>query len=205
MSARLIFTILFSIAVVAFAACGDAEEEIPDSTESASPQADIPSISATPTGVQADWKAYPDTEFGFSFRYPPEWFLSAPAVAGGTVSLYSYDLASVRPEDAGRPVPPDRLKVEIVALSNPDDLALESWIEQQREKGAPVQVESSDFVEVGGVAGIRETIDPAGSSATQYFIPKDGKVHLLNKYPSDSALSGEFEEVLASFEFLPPA
>jgi hypothetical protein len=115
--------------------------------------------------------------------------------------LYSYNPATVLPEDAGRPVPADKLKAEFVVLGNPDGLSLDSWVAQSRESGGPLEVTSRFAVTVDNKSGIAETADLAEGPATQYFIASGTDVYVISKYPSNSLLSKEFEAVLASFKF----
>lgn len=183
-------------AVQATATPAPAATEPPNATS-------IPEPTPTPTpDPTADWKTYTDPTYGYSFDYPASWHLS-PAKSGGQLTaLYSYDPTSVPPEEAGMPLPRDRLKVEIVVLDNPEGFSLEDWIQADRERGAPVSVSDRSTVAVDGTDGIRETVQSGTSgSILQHFFLKGTNVYVIVKYPSDSLLSNTFASILDSLRF----
>ena len=185
--------------VIVVASPGGEEEvdpaETATTTELSSPtnSAERPTPGSTVT--------YTDAIYGYSFDYPAAWYLSASKDSGGVTTLYSYDPAATPAEEAGMPVPPDKLKVEFVVLGNPKGSAVDAWIAESRASGGPVEVTSRSAVTVDNTAGIAETGNLAEGPATQYFIPSGRDMYVISKYPSNSLLSKEFAEMLASFKF----
>jgi hypothetical protein len=78
--------------------------------------------SPAPSGPSADWRAYTDSELGFSLQYPGDLILekySGPGTSEGGREDY------IRFES-----PSDPMRIILVALiANSDGLALEKWIE----------------------------------------------------------------------------
>jgi len=57
-------------------------------------------ISSTPTSsqeasVSADWKTYTNTQYGFEFRYPADWYISDQGETG--ISLYEHKVGPSLP------------------------------------------------------------------------------------------------------------
>ncbi len=188
------------------------EEEIARQVQTATPTPVVtgtpgaspsPVASATPASTPGPL-TYTDPTYGYSFDYPATWYLSAPKDNGGPVVLYSYDPAKIPPEEAGMPVPPDKLKVEILVFANPQNLSLDAWVAEDRQRGAPVKVVSRSSLTLDSIPGISETIKTDGGSATQYFFSEAGRIYVMNAYPAVSALSATFDATLASFHFGPP-
>jgi len=210
-----------SLAVVATAAGayviaspgGDEEtvQQVETATATASPvgtpaASASPDVSPTPTSTQAATLTYTDPTYGYSFDYPNSWFLS-PQLNG--VILYSYDLASVAPGDAGKPVPIDKLKV-FVWVAEGQDKPLEDWLNEREaqataEHGLPAAaVISLSAVSLGGKPGLMRVTGDDGYRGISYYVPiGGGRVFVVNSGPAGSLDRPEFEPVLGSVRFAP--
>jgi len=198
------------VAGTVIVASSGGEEEIVQQVETAtaSPAAtatpalsESPAPSPTPASTQGETITYTDPTYGYSFDYPATWYLSPAKGDGGVTTLYSYDPATVPPEDAGKPVAADKLKAEFLVLGNSEGLSTDAWIARNREGGGPVEVTSRSAVSVDNADGIAETANLAEGSAVQYFIPHGENMYVIANYPADSLLSSEFDAVLSTFKF----
>lgn len=173
-------------------------QQVGTATATAAGVTPSPNASSTPASTPAETLTYTDPTYGYSFEYPATWYLSS-AELGGVTTLSSYDSATLPSEDAVKPIPADKLKAEFLVLGNPNGLSTDAWIEQNREAGGPVEITSRSAFTLDNREGIVETAILAEGSATQYFIPSDGNMYLIAKYPTDSLLSEQFDAVLSTF------
>jgi hypothetical protein len=210
---RRLTALALAAALAAAALACDEEEVLPPDTlptvsgdvevsSTPSPLPPTPSATTSPTDGPSDGLLiYTDPVYGYSFNYPTHWFLISHTEAGGLTALYSYDPTRVEPGDAGRPVSPDELKMEFIVVNNPEQMALETWIARDRDKGAPVTVSSRSEELIAGRPTIRETVELGpGSSAVQYFVGYGERVIVIAVYPADSTRLAELDRVLASFD-----
>jgi hypothetical protein len=203
------------------AAPGGGEEEAvqqiatPTSSSTPASSAPVPSSStkASPTSSTVPTPAatltYTDPTYGYSFEYPATWYLVPPKDPGGLVYLYSYSLASVKPEDAGKPVPIDQLKV-IFWVAKGVDKPVDQWLAEEAEKAAVEQnlptpiVVSQAPVTLGGRPGLTQVTEADGVKDASYYIPiGGGQVFVINAGPADSLVWPLFDPVLASLQFSP--
>src|SRR3990170_2539879 len=113
--------VALALAALLLAACGEDEApaahmpaaEMPAAAPSATPTQEPggagglpaePTVTlATPAPTTApvpeDWPTYTDPTYGYTFDYPATWYLFPPKDSGGAVILYSYDPASIPPEE----------------------------------------------------------------------------------------------------------
>jgi hypothetical protein len=203
---------LAATAAIVFLACGETQEvtqsESPAATASATPTASSAPTTApsTPTADEVPTpptEAYADPDYGYSFDYPVDWHVSEQPAAGSII-LYSYDPANVPPEDAGKPVPPDKLKV-FFSVSEGVDKPIDEWLaEQDRSPGqpAPPTVISQDEILLAGRAGVQRVTEFDGVSSVSYSVRQDGdELLLVNAGPADSEVLPEFETtVLATLK-----
>ncbi len=80
---------------------------------------------------------YTDPLYGYMFQYPATWLVSIEGQKGGSVTLYSYDPATIPPEQAGMPVPKDKLKAAFGLRKASSSRWSSGW---QREKAVPVRL-----------------------------------------------------------------
>jgi hypothetical protein len=222
---RWLIAVAAAVALGAFAvACGDSEEASPtaSSTPTAKP---TPTLTATPfhgdpggettgplpsqsnapvtaTPAPGELKTYTDAAYGYSFDYPAAWFLVPPSDKGGTaVLLYSYDPSSVPPEQAGEPVPKDKLKA-IFRVEEGVYQPVDEWLAESRAGQPPVNILSSTNVSVDAKGGISEGTESNGVTSTGYYVPMGGGLlFIVGAGPNDSDLWPVFEGVLASVRF----
>ncbi len=176
----------------------------PSATQSASPAASE-TAAPTPRPTQGETLTYTDPTYGYSFDYLEAWFVVPPKDAGGLVYLYSYDLASVPAEDAGKPVPMDKLKVIFRVVQGVDE-PVQEWLASQdsisQSQGLPVVVISQTAVVVGGNDAMVRVTEAEGVQSTSYFIPfGNGNLLVIGAVPANSALWPQFLIVISSLRF----
>ena len=125
----------------------------------------------------------------------------------GSVILYSYDLAGVPPEEAGMPVPKDRLKA-FFWVAEGVNKPVEQWLAEGRAQASaeqnlppPLVISQSQAV-LSGRQGLMEVIESDGVRHISYYIPLgDGRVFVVNAVPEDSQVWPQFAPVLDSVRF----
>lgn len=196
------------ILLVLAAACQNEEEVLeepagtPAATAAPATPAVTPAANAEPTPTPAAVLTYTDPTFGYSFDYPAGWYLSPEK--GGSVILYSYDPAKVPPEEAGMPVPKDKLKA-IFHVVQGVEKPLDQWLAESRNQPGqppPPEVLSTWDITLGGKSGIAELVDDGGQQSVGYYIGlAGGWVFAIGSGPADSQVWGQFEKLLASIQF----
>lgn len=196
--------------LAALAACGETEELTPNpsatvgtATPAVSPTATLaetptpsPHMTPVPT-APADWKTYQDAKFDFSFRYPPDWYLSPPG-PGRDAILYSYD-PETAPGIGG--ISEDRLKA-FWWVAEGVDQPLEQWLAEYNGPPPTPAILSTSDIELAGKSGLRVLTDYNGQRSVSYYVKLGGgRVFVINVIPADSKLWADFESVLASLDF----
>jgi len=180
----------------------------PTDPATASPTAAVsPAPPSTPVSSPADTLTYSDPTYGYSFDYPYTWYLSPPKDNGGLVILYSYNLANVPPEEAGMPVPKDKIKA-IFWVAEGVNTPVEQWLAEGRAQASaeqnlpPPSVISQSQAVVSGRQGLAEVIESDGIQSNSYYIPLgSGRVFVVNGIPADSQVWPQFLPVLDSVRF----
>jgi hypothetical protein len=162
-----------------------------------------PTATPTPTAAPTDWLTYSDATYGYSFDYPPTWYLEPPAKNGGDVILYSYDPAKAKGIGG---IPIDKLKVFFWVAEGVDQ-PLEEWLAEGKtspgQSTTPILL-SQYASTLGGKEGLVELVDYGGNKSISYYIPiGGGRVFVVNAAPADSQVWPDFEPVLDSIQ-LPP-
>jgi hypothetical protein len=162
-----------------------------------------PTATPTPTAAPTDWLTYTDATYGYSFDYPPTWYLEPPAKNGGDVILYSYDPAKAKGIGG---IPIDKLKVFFWVAEGVDQ-PLEEWLAEGKTSPgqiSPPIVLSHYASTLGGKEGLVEAVENEGVKSISYYIPiGGGRVFVVNAAPADSQVWPEFEPVLDSIQFSP--
>lgn len=186
----------------AILACGEGEEAEPNPEPTAAGTASTsptPGLSKTPgPTAAADWDTYSDAQFGFSFRYPPDWYLSVSDNGSASFGLHSYD-----PETApgiSRPIPDDQIKI-LSYVAEGIYIPLEEWLEEWNGPPPTPTVISTSEIEVGGKTGVRQVSDYDGQRSVSYSVNLGGgRVFVISAVPADSKLWPDFESILASLD-----
>ncbi len=160
--------------------------------------------SATPSPSPAPAKlTYTEPLFGYSFDYPADWYLSPTKENGGSPILYSYDPSAVAPEEAGKPVPRDKLKAFFWVAKGVTQ-PLQEWLAATPEPGQPPtpKVTSQEEVMVAGREAVFQvTQNPETSDFSYYIRLNSSSVLVINAGPADSDLVVVFEQVISSLRF----
>ncbi len=159
--------------------------------------------SSTPVSTPGETLTYNDSTYGYSFDYPRTWHLTPPKDTSAVLYLYSYDVASVPPEEAGMPVPKDKLKV-LFFVTEGVDKPLREWLEEQRNDAGqpPLTVVSSADITVAEKEGVVEVTEADGVQIIAYYLVIGGdRVLTISGVPADSELWPQFQEVLATLRF----
>lgn len=166
-----------------------------------------PVATATPSPTPGGTLTYTDAVYGYSFDYPASWYLSPPDDKSGSPILYSYSLASIPSEQAGMPVPKDRLKATFWVAEGVDQ-PLDQWLAEGRAQAsaqqglpAPTVISQSQAV-LDGRQGLTEITQSDSVTTLSYYISLGGeRVFVVNAQPSDSDVLAEFQVVIASIRF----
>jgi hypothetical protein len=168
-----------------------------------------PAPSPTPKATQGEALTYIDPTYGYSFDYPATWYLSPPKDNGGQLSLYSYNLASVPPEEAGMPVPKDKLKV-FFWVAEGVDKPIDQWLAEERAKASaeqnlpPPTVVSQSWAALADKQGLVVVIESDGVKSISYYVGLGNeRVFIVNAVPADSEIIPEVDKVLATIRFSP--
>lgn len=176
-------------------ACGDEEEAVSDGT--VTPMATpVPSATsaASPTGTPTPtaWKTFTNTEYGFSFQYPGDWYLDVHGTHTGTTSDYTaISNYPTRPSPGVTPAP-DLFWMEIYVDANPEDLSLEDWVARFHSiPGEPAdQVLTSREIVAAGRTGIEQRVidggAPTAEAVSEVFFTVTGGV-LFTSVPAEDS------------------
>ena len=136
-----------------------------------------PSITPTATSSisTADWKTYTNTNYGYSIKYPSNYYV---AYYDDTAKTYKFATSGVTqvviysPNDGGAPGqemagPMDNINLLIDRVDNPKNLSLEAFATQAEEKDARDNqlVYQHKTIKIDGQDGIISTPTPASIEA----------------------------------------
>lgn len=165
----------------------------------------------------SEWLTYEDKQAGFSFKYPPDWYLAGPPeqerVAGYSASIHSYD-----PQDPDLSIlgksgkwPPNYIKVEIalivpeltgLTLLSNEDIA--DWVHRAYPATEEEQIISEGPTEIDGVKAFEQVIQSHNGptwSATYLFVGK--YIMVIGKPYVEGGTSSNkiIETIMDSIEF----
>ena len=161
---KLLLLCTLGLLTLLFFACGDEEEVAPPPTATltATPVPSATSV-ATPTGAPTPtiaWKTFTNTDYGFSFQYPSDWYLDVHGTYPDTQMDYMViSNYPTRPSPGVTPAP-DLFWTEIVVIPNPERLTVPDWVSQFHSipgMQADLVVSSRD-VALGERAGLEQTV-----------------------------------------------
>lgn len=210
-----ILPVLGLITVLGFA-CSDSGDDLPaavgtttstasatPSTKTAAPSPTEPVSSVTPTSTAT--LTYTDPAYGYSFQYPASWYLSPAKDNGGSVILYSYDLASIPSGEVGMPVPKSELKATFW-IAEAGSESVQQWItdgdNSAAAQGLPVTIVSQSNTSLAGKQGIARATQADQTTDQSYYVPiGGGRIFVINATPADSDVWPQFSTVLATLQF----
>ena len=192
-------------------ACGDEEEALPAQSATSSPPQTAGPTDAVPSATSPDvtpiepqgWKTFTNTKYGYSLEIPSNWLIDPAAVVDETTSDY-VDIYNYHPPETGHggSLPPEFVKIELVALANPKRLPLDKWVEEYRTSAdAGTSVISSSDTMADGLRVIKETVSFAEypeSASKAAFVGFDDFVLLVNGPQADTPYVDTYEEILGS-------
>lgn len=200
---RCLLALLLLPLLVVFAACREAEEEFDDgetafASETATPSR-APTSSPTPTLLETPGPSltYNDPDHGYSFDYPTDWQISDQPEPGSLI-LYSYDLEDVPPEEVGRPVPPDKLKVFFRVVEGVDK-PLKEWLaESDTAPGqVPPELISEEDISLDGRPGLKRVTRSDKTAHVNYYVElSGGRIFAINAVPANSDEWPTFHDVV---------
>jgi hypothetical protein len=218
MSRLWILPVLGLIAALGFA-CSDSGDDKPQSVSSTAPNAtetptataksvaatSSPTTRISPTPTIVDTLTYSDPTYGYSFEYPASWYLSPAKDNGGSVILYSYDLASIPSGEVGMPVPKSELKATFW-IAEAGSESVQQWItdgdNSAAAQGLPVTIVSQSNTSLAGKQGIARATQADQTTDQSYYIPiGGGRIFVINATPADSDVWPQFSTVLATLQF----
>lgn len=156
--------------------------------------------SPTPTATTdptANWKTYKNSDYSFSFSYPPSYIIQE---SSGYISLFS-------PADTANPnkdssVNNKELKMEIYILPSPKNDSLEIYTQEQLDTEKEIQGENQNLktVSLSGVKSTYFTWKGVGDGEIYLFLYR-GKRFQLVKYPLLTNRQNEFNQILSTLKF----
>lgn len=193
------------VMVLSFA-CGGEEEQLTDGTAApTATQAASATAVATPTASSTPstaWKTFTNTKYGYSLQYPAGWLVN-PNLSGidpttsNYVAFYNHE-----PPETGseKPLPPDKLKIEIVVLENPQRLALDAWVADfTAQQPSEPTVLSSEPLSLGGTVAIRQVLSVGPFEFFTVFIGHGDRIYNVNGPQTNSALLPAYNQMLTTF------
>ena len=173
----------------------------------------LPKWHVQPLKTPIVWRKYVDPNIGFAFDYPAEWRLEGAAQVEGFdfrtggmlgVSILNYDPAAIRVVPLGKTA--EFVKIDVTVAFVGSQLRPGETVQEYigRALRSPTsRLVRSETIELGGVAGVLETIEDKGEGQSA---PARGTVacaiksdmlycvSLIQLYPSAS--NAEYVEVL---------
>jgi hypothetical protein len=153
------------------------------------------------SGVR-NWNLYEDKFYGYSIKYPKEWFIYPDEIhkPGYSTDITSYDLNQYSGEqNTGWPTIEGELSIHIAVENMGDSKNLDDWIVKNPP---PVgDVLSQDKRVVAGINSIVQTTSELG---LQVLIPKNKQVFIIHVEPLDSLQKNHvetFDMMLRTFKF----
>ncbi|MDL1897562.1 hypothetical protein FBQ82_14955 [Anaerolineae bacterium CFX7] len=161
----------------------------------------------------SEWLTYEDKQAGFSFQYPPDWYLvTSPEqerMAGYSVSIHSYD-----PQDPNLSVlgksgkwPPNYTKMEF-ALVLPEltgdtlmpNESIADWARRSPAVTSEERIISEETIQIDGVEAFRQTVESKAPTSSVIYLPVDKYImHVVYPYEKEETLNTQVvQAILAS-------
>lgn len=162
-----------------------------------------------PPPPMSEWLTYKDGRFGFSFMYPPDWFLNVVPkdVAGGGVQISSCDLQ--QPPIKGA-IPAECMKIEFMVVGGDPRSSTESlrdW-RHRRHDYAPTKVREETEGTTAGRDSLEEKVEWApGFVSTAIYLPYTdtdyGNTVLFISTGSfrEKSMEQTFRDIVSTFKF----
>lgn len=149
----------------------------------------------------AEWNTYIDEFYGYSIKYPREWFIYPDELhkIGYSTDITSFNVKE-KVEEGGtrRPIIAGELSIHI-AVDYKNNIPIREWLKQNPPLRGNLISEEALFI--NDIESIRRINDESG---IMIYIPKEEKVYIIHAEPLES-LMNEYKEtfnlILSTIEF----
>lgn len=168
-----------------------------------------PTIVSNQTDPTVGWKTFKDHVLGYTFKYPPNWYLQSYATGG--VLITSYDPEYLSDEERVRPPSKDKLKIEIGLLTENKPLAqrLDAYINDFSGSIAKedFMILSQTDYEISGRHVLKQVITKKQSpdfKTVSFYLESGQQIYFLTASPANSFLADNVETLLRTFQLDSP-
>lgn len=123
--------------------------------------------------ITKDWKVYPNSKFGYSIKYPQDWYLVDEE--NSEKVIFSTTQNGQKPTDSIK----DWAKVQIQIFENHEKISLKDWLSKNQES-ENFDEKNSQEISIAGQKGFR--VSPIGDAMEGYFLAKDEIIYSLKGY-----------------------
>lgn len=210
-----VLSFLGLIVVFGFA-CSSDEEVAPSSTQSPiiATTSVKPTVTFIPDGSPsptAAWKTFENIDYGFSFKYPGDWYLDVHGRLPDTRMDY-IGVSTFPPRPSPGVTPPaGSFRLEMYVDSNAAGQNLSDWTSTSHSlPGEPADVVvTSREIATAAHPGIEQTViagdSPSQTPTYQDFFAIDDKILTVFGPAEDSATLSTYQQIIGSLRFGQPS
>lgn len=150
-----------------------------------------------------DWKTYENEKVDFTFKYPNNYSENSYDPRPNTPGSWQIQIMSPLTEDHGGPQLNSReLKIEIYIESKKVNDSLDAFFEEQAQAEDFDPQWTRSKINIAGIEAIKLNWTGMGSGIG-YFLINNNKRITIAKYPQNTSLDSEFNQILSTFKFTP--
>lgn len=150
-----------------------------------------------------DWKTYENEKVDFTFKYPNNYSENSYDPRPNTPGSWQIQIMSPLTEDHGGPQLNSReLKIEIYIESKKVNDSLDAFFEEQAQAEDFDPQWTRSKINIAGIEAIKLNWTGMGSGIS-YFLINNNKRITIAKYPQNTSLDSEFNQILSTFKFTP--
>lgn len=161
----------------------------------------LPLISKYDQTLQtATWETYDDVTHGYSFKYPPNWYLkpSSTKGEGGVTQIWSWPGFQDIGNDSEL-IDRDKIIIEIYVIDNPQRLSTQNWLSSRQSSDSPTKQKQQQIV-INDMYGWRYEWNFGSHTGAAVLLEGDKKLYGFNVQPSNSEHLEEFYLLLSTFK-----
>lgn len=152
----------------------------------------------------SSWITYTNTQFGYSLKYPPNWYLSKESEHLGQVYVSSYDTTSGFRGDGSPPT--NEMIIDIYTNPKDENYSIEKYSTKLREKYT-TKIDGQEALKGYYYVGFGEEdlntsqYNTAGHYSYATIFERRGYFYYIAARPSSSKLIDYYTQILSTFEF----
>lgn len=138
----------------------------------------------------SNWETYKNTQYGFEFQYPSDWYLYADDPSDIFIQKDKEDLGSVPGPHA------NALEIKINKVNVGETLEKAS----EKLKQPDIKYQQSDYT-ISGIKGMKlvSVCEGVGCGAPEWIVIKNDNLYYFN---SNLGYSNYFDQIITSFKFI---